>query len=302
MMPPWGYFVRESLRQAWRQRLLTLVAVAALALAALYGGAWALLMRNADTWKRSLGAAEELVVYLRPDLSPQAQAAVQQAAQSLSGVASVDLVTPEQAAAELSQDPAVKSALALLQENPLPPALKVRLGVSTPPEAAAAAQQLKALDGVDAVDQGEGAVENFLKVSGVARGVLLALMALFSATALLIVAAVLRLAAWSRREELGIMRLVGAGHAFIRAPFLFEGLFQGLLGGLLAAAVLAGLQAWLAATLRDALGVDLAAFLPAGMDAWLSLCLVLATGILGLLGAAIALATVKVAYEGEEAW
>ncbi|HTB22381.1 MAG TPA: permease-like cell division protein FtsX [bacterium] len=302
MTLPWGYFVRESLRQAWRQRLLTLVAVAALALAALYGGAWALLLRNADEWKHSLGAAEQLVVYLRPGLTPQEQVAAQQAAQAVSGVASVDLVTPEQAAADLSQDPAVKSALGLLQENPLPPALKVRLEVSTSEDAASAADRLKALDGVDAVDEGEGAVENFLKVSGVARSVLLALMMLFSATALLIVAAVLRLAAWSRREELGIMRLVGAGHGFIRAPFLFEGLFQGLLAGLLAALVLAGLQAWLGATLSNSLGIDLAAFLPAGMDACLGACMVLATGILGLLGAAIALATVKVAYEGEEAW
>ena len=119
---------------------------------------------------------------------------------------------------------------------------------------------------------------------------------------LLIVAAVLRLSAWSRREELGIMRLVGAGHGFIRAPFLLEGLLQGLAGGILAAAALAGLQAWLESTLRSGLGLDLAAFLPAGVDVWMAGALALATGALGLLGAAFALATVKVAYEEEEAW
>jgi cell division transport system permease protein len=118
--------------------------------------------------------------------------------------------------------------------------------------------------------------------------------------ALLIVAAVLRLAAWSRREELGIMKLVGAGHGFIRAPFLFEGLLHGLMGGLAAAAALAGLQAWLEATLQRDLQLDLAAFLPSGVDLSLVALLASATGLLGLLGAFAALSTIKVAYEEEE--
>lgn len=302
MSLPWAYFLRESLRQAWRQRLLTLVAVAALALAALYGGAWALLWRNAGQWGRSLATAEQLVVYLRPGLAPPDQAAALQAAQAVPGVASVDLVTPQQAADDLAQDPGVKAALALLGENPLPPALKVHLSVAEPGEVAAAADKLRALPGVDEVDQGEGAVENFLKISATVRTALLGLMVLFSAAALLIVVAVLRLTAWSRREELGIMRLVGAGRGFIRAPFLIEGLLQGLLGGLAAAGALVGLQIWLESSLRSGLQLELSAFLPSGVDFSLAGGIVCASGALGLLGAAVALATVKVAYEDEDAW
>ena len=301
MSAPRGYFLREALRQAWRQRLLTLVAVASLALAALYGGGWALLWRNARYWSRSVGEAEQLAVYLKPGLSAGAQTAAADAARALTGVASVDLVTPEDARNDLSRDPAVKSAMDLLGgDNPLPPTLKIRLTATLPGEVTAAEARLKALDGVDEVDSSSGAVESLLKASGALRTVLLGMMAVFSVVALLIVAAVLRLAAWSRREELGIMRLVGAGHGFIRAPFLLEGLFQGLLGGLLAAAALAGLQVWMEATLRTDLQLDLAAFLPAGVDPWLAGALTLSTGLLGLLGAAVALATVKVAYEEEE--
>ncbi len=57
MSLPIAYFTREALRQAWRQRLLSLVAVSALGLAALSAGAWALLLRNASHWHQALGQA-----------------------------------------------------------------------------------------------------------------------------------------------------------------------------------------------------------------------------------------------------
>jgi cell division protein FtsX len=296
-----NYLLREALRQAWRQRLLTLVAVSALGLAALFGGAWSLLWRNAEHWQRSVGQASQLAVYLRPGASGPAQAAALAAAQAVSGVAGVDLVTPDQARQAMSGDPQVKEALDLLGDNPFPAVLKVRLASDAPADLAAVSQRLKAVDGVDEVDAGQGAVETLLKASGALRTTLLGLLGLFSAAALLIVAAVLRLAAWSRRQELGIMRLVGASHAFIRAPFLLEGLLQGLLAGALAAGLLAATLSWLAARMASDLQVDLAAFLPQGVDLSLAAQLCGACGLLGLAGAALGLATVTLAYEDEDA-
>ncbi len=293
-----AYFAKEALRQGWRQRLLTLVAVSAMTLAALFAGSWALLWRNARHWQDSLGQAAQLSVYLKPGATAQAQAAAQAAAQALSGVASADLVTPEQS---LRSDPQIRDALALLgDENPFPALLKVRLSQADPASLKGVSARLKDLDSVDEVDAGQGAVEGLLKASGAVRTALLGLLGLFSAAALLIVAAVLRLAAWSRRQELGIMRLVGASHGFIRAPFLLEGLLEGLLAGALAAAILAGSIAWLGARLSMDLQVDLAAFLPEGVDWTLAAGLSGAAGLLGLAGAGLGLATVTLAYEDEE--
>jgi cell division transport system permease protein len=296
-----SYFIREALHQAWRQRMLTLVAASALALAALSGGAWALLWRNQQAWTRDLAFSAQIAVFLKPGLAPEAQQAAATAALSLSGVASAELVTPQQAAMEMSRDPEIKTALSLLPDNPLPAALKVRLSAETQQQAADVETRLKALDGVDSVDATAGAVEGLLKTAEALKTVLLAAAAAFSAAALLIVAAVLRLAAWTRREEISIMRLVGAGHGFIRAPFLIEGLFQGLLGGAAASVALMGLQAFLLSTFQAELGVDLRAFLPEGMDLGLALMLTAAAGLLGLLGVALALATLPVAFEDEAA-
>jgi cell division transport system permease protein len=301
MSLPLVYFGREALRQAWRQRLLSLVAVSALGLAALSAGAWALLLRNASHWHEALGQQLELVAYLKPGLSPGAQDLALGQAKALSGAASAQLVTADDAKAQLARDPDLKAAFDTLGENPLSASLRVKVDAQSPAALKAFAASLGAVAGVDSVDSGGGALDSMLKVAGTAQAALLALGCLLSAAALLIVAAGVRLAAHSRRTELGILRLVGASHAFIRTPFILEGAGLGALAGAVAALALALMQTWLSARLLSDLQVDLTAFWPQGMDASLALELVAGMALLGGLGAALAVSTLTLAYEDEEA-
>ncbi len=301
MSLPVAYFVREAVRQAWRQRLLSLVAVSALGLAALAGGAWVVLLRNAGHWQQAMGEQLELVAYLKPGLSNAAQEAALAQAQALPGTVAAVLVTADQAAAELGKDPELKSAFDTLGENPLSATLRVKVKAQSPEALRALTKSLSEVGEVDSVDSGGGALEDMLKVAGTVEDAMLGLGALLSAAALLIVAAGIRLAAHSRRTELGIMRLVGASHAFIRAPFIIEGLGLGALAGAFAAAALAGMQAWLGRRLLSGLQVDLSTFLPQGMDLWLAVQVVAMTALVGALGAALAVSTLTLAYEEEEA-
>jgi cell division transport system permease protein len=301
MSLPLAYFGREALRQAWRQRLLSLVALSALGLAALSAGAWALLLRNASHWHEALGQQLELVAYLKPGMSPAAQDLALGQARALSGAASAQLQTADQAKDQLARDPELKAAFDTLGENPLSATLRVKVDAQSPAALKAFAASLASVAGVDGVDSGEGSLDTMLKVSGTAQAALLALGCLLSAAALLIVSAGVRLAAHSRRTELGILRLVGASHAFIRAPFILEGLGLGALAGALAAAALALMQGWLSARLLSDLQVDLTAFWPQGMDALLALELIGGMALLGGLGAAVAVSTLTLAYEEEEA-
>ena len=76
-----------------------------------------------------------------------------------------------------------------------------------------------------------GQLEDVLQVIG---GIGLALVAVLLVAAIFTIASVIRLTAYLYREEIGVMRLVGATELFIRGPFYVEGLLQGLLGGALA--------------------------------------------------------------------
>jgi cell division transport system permease protein len=124
------------------------------------------------------------------------------------------------------------------------------------------------------------------------RGAGLLLGGLLAAAAVFTISNVLRLTAYARQDELDIMRLVGATRAWVRGPFVVEGLLQGAIGGALAVGLLwvafrLGAQPALEAT--DLLGRAVV-FLPLQ----LSFALVLGGALAGLVGSLVSLGRLRV--------
>ncbi len=93
--------------------------------------------------------------------------------------------------------------------------------------------EIKKLDYIESADYGEGMAENLVKAFDVIEKVTLVIvLALILVTAFLI-GNTIRLTIFSRRNEIEIMRLVGASNISIRLPFLFEGFFLGILGSII---------------------------------------------------------------------
>ena len=93
--------------------------------------------------------------------------------------------------------------------------------------------------GVDTVQDQKKLLENFFKVLNVFQAVALTVAAIQLVAATLLISNTIRVAAFSRRRETGIMRLVGASNLYIQLPFLLEGALAGLVGGALASGLLA---------------------------------------------------------------
>ena len=171
----------------------------------------------------------------------------------------------------------------------IPDCVEVAVPGITLDEARALSLRLRAVPGAADVDYGTAwleRLETFVRRARVAGVALLLLLGL--ATAVL-VSNTLRLAVYARREEIEIMKLVGATDAFVGAPFLLEGVLQGALAGGLAAASLAGLQAALLPRLAAALG-PLAAVTPGAVPPWPLLLGVLGGGAaIGLLASGLAI-------------
>jgi cell division transport system permease protein len=152
----------------------------------------------------------------------------------------VDAVTPEEALrrlrASLGDD---GGALEGLGNGALPASLEVRTAGLTVERARALATALRRVPGAAEVDDAAEWLARLETLLGRARAVGTVLLLVLAAAAAVLVSSTLRLAIYARRDEIEIMKLVGATDAHVAAPFLLEGLILGLAGALLAVAVLA---------------------------------------------------------------
>ncbi len=139
----------------------------------------------------------------------------------------------------------------ILTENPLPDKFRVR--TIAPEQIGAVAAHIAKLPGVARVTYGQDVVARLLQLSHVLGRIGVFVIALFIVVAAIIISNTIRLTVFARRREISIMQLVGATNAYIRLPFICEGLLDGILGALIAVALLAAAKAELFPKLAAAL-------------------------------------------------
>ena len=142
-------------------------------------------------------------------------------------VVRVEFVGKDRALADLVADLPSLSVAASLVANPLPDTLRMRL--LDPVQTPIVRLRLEQLPGVADVEDGSDAVNTFLAVSEALRVVGLILIVVLLSSALFAIVNSIRAAITAREDEIEVQRLVGATRAFIRAPFLIEGLLLGLM-------------------------------------------------------------------------
>src|SRR5690606_1373710 len=102
-----------------------------------------------------------------------------------------------------------------------------------PQQTALIADEIKRYESVHEVIYGEKKIEKLFKVVNASRNVGLALILGLLLTAMFLISNTIRITIVARREEIGIMKLVGATNNFVRAPFILEGIWIGMLGAIL---------------------------------------------------------------------
>jgi cell division transport system permease protein len=242
-------FFRLSRRAAlnlWRAPLPSLVSVLTIGLALFIGASFVLGLFTARALLTSWGAQASMTLYLDPAI-PDGDARTMAQELRSRGNLLVRYVDPPMALKRLRVDLGeLAPALDGLSRNPLPPSLEVTPREPLPgPALRVLAAELGQLHGVRDVEYGREWLD---KLEALGRGLRAfaagALLAVLGA-ALLVVANTIRLAVYARRDEIEIMKLVGATDGYVRAPFLLEGALQGLLGAGVAVAAVLSAQHWL---------------------------------------------------------
>ena len=228
---------REAIAGFRRAPVLTGLSAAMVGLALFVVGLFGLATHNMQVALTEIEERVEVVVYLRDGtLSGELQTATDQLS-AVQGVSEVRYVSKENALATAREElPEFGEIFTDLSVNPLPASLEIRLGEGyrTEESLERVAEVARAYPFVEDVTYGQAWVERLFTLRRIAGVTSAVLGAAFAVVATLIIGTALRIAIFARRDEIHIMRLVGATDGFIRRPFLLEGAISGLLGGILA--------------------------------------------------------------------
>jgi len=234
------YFFDEASASLWRGLRTALIATATIAVAFIVLGGFLIVTSNMERVFTRWQDAAEFSVYLSDAATPVQRTAIEQTLRGNGVVAATELVSKEDAMRRFKENFAtLADAAADLSGNPLPASIEVRLRTNADPsDVESLAQKAAKLPGVADVRYDRQWIERLMYALAVVRTGGFALAALLVFAAALTVASVVRLALFARREEIHIMQLVGAPIAYIRGPFVVEGLIQGGVGAIVALTVL----------------------------------------------------------------
>jgi cell division transport system permease protein len=231
------FFLREAyinLRRSWR---VSLLAVFTITTSLFVGGLFLLLSENLarllEDWRREA----KVIVYLNSSLSAAEHANLLAQVAAAEWVEDVHQVSAEGARRRFAEIfPSLSDLTLEWSEEPLPASLELSLDPVRSSDAGFSAwvAELRRSPAVDLVDDDRDWLRQLRLLVAVFRGIGLTLGALLLAAAILTIASVIRLTAYLYRDEIAVLRLIGATEFYIRGPFYAEGLIQGAAGGLLA--------------------------------------------------------------------
>lgn len=231
------YAFREAIAGFKRAPVLTGLSSAMVGLALYVVGLFGLATYNLRLALTSVEERVEIAVYLRDDAR---QSEIDLALTELAAipeVRSVRFISKRDALERARADlPDFGELFADLEVNPLPQSLEVELrpGSREPEVVERVSEAASAYPFVEEVRYGREWVDKLFTLRRIGAATTAVLGSAFAVVAALIIGTALRIAVFARRDEIYIMRLVGAKGSFIRRPFLIEGAMAGLLGGLLA--------------------------------------------------------------------
>jgi cell division transport system permease protein len=236
-----AYFFREALRRIWTSKRTSFVAISMIVISLLILGSFMLIAENLERAVTQWQGRSRVNIYFDQSATAAQIAAVETYLGRHNELSNRRFVSRDDALARFkSYFQNAGDLVGQLDENPFPPSYEVEVTPQTV-QSSAFHKHMNEVRGMAGVEQVQYDWEwldrlhrlvNIVNLIGVIAGGILAIAAAFT------IANVIRLTMMLYREEIDIMRLVGATERLIRGPFLFEGILQGTIGGLIAVLLL----------------------------------------------------------------
>ena len=256
------YLLGSALTGLWRNRTMTGGAIVTTAIMLITLAGFLAINDTLNQMVTALGRKSNLIAYVRDDARPTRVMEVIEDLRSRPGVGEVQFVSKDDALKIFeSRFVDQRDILDVLQSNPLPASVELRL--NDPAVVPGLAQELQAMTAVfDDIVVPLDVVEEVIGISNLARVAGSAIIIALTGVTLFVIVNTIRIAVFARRQEIEIMKLVGATDWFVRGPFVVEGAIIGGVGAGIAAIALVVLYAQAAPVVTR-----IVSFLPLSTDA-----------------------------------
>ena len=245
-----GYLIKEGIRGIFLHGFMSFAAVCVTVACLLIVGSFSSLMYNVSIMVEKMNKTNEILVYIDSDLPDSEAKSVGTQINQIENVQNAVFVSREEALADFIADhQGDEASFSGVEASDLRHRYVVTLMDNTLIEETVAS--ISTISGVAKINAAYELAEGFSTLQNILRIGSLALIAVLLVVSLLIISNTVKLAMYDRRDEIAIMKMVGATNGFIRLPFVVEGFVLGMIG-----AILAFLLEWL---LYDGLVMRLAA-------------------------------------------
>ena len=235
------YLLRQGLLNIINNRVVHLIGIVTMVVSMLIFGTFLILFVNLNTWLHGIGSSLSMSVYLQDEISEQNKNNIKDFLSELPNVEIKRFISKETALKELKRSLRTHSdLLGGLSSNPLPASFelvfkKIKDQKIQPQKIK---EEILKMEGVEDVQYSDEWLKRLEVIMNTVELIGFIIAGLLCMGILLIVTNTIKLTIYSRKEEIEIMKLVGATDWFIKIPFLIEGTLQGILSGILALATL----------------------------------------------------------------
>ena len=227
-----GYLLKEGFRGIFLHGFMSFAAICVTIACLLIVGSFSILAYNLDVMVEDLNQTSEIMVYIDTSLSDAEARSVGTKINALDNILQSTFVSREEALQNFISDHDNNAAFNGVQAEDLRHRYVVTLEDNTLMEQTD--QQLQQIPGVAKTNAAYELAEGFTTIQNVLHIATVALMAMLLVISLLIISNTVKLAMYDRKDEIAIMKMVGATNSFIRLPFIVEGFTLGMVAAVLA--------------------------------------------------------------------
>jgi len=226
-----GYLIREGFRSITKHGFMSFASITIIMACLIIMGTMSLLSVNIDVLIKDLENQNEIVCFVSDNLNEEDAKKIQSSIESLDNIASVEFVSRTDAM-DSFMSKYDESLMEGIDESVFRHRYVVHLGdIALMSESK---QALESVPGIAKVNAHLEYAKTFVTIRNIVSVVSLVLIVILVFVSIFIMSNTIKLATFSRREEIAIMKMVGANNSFIKLPFIVEGLVLGIIGGGLA--------------------------------------------------------------------